>query len=169
MEEQTESSFGAGDTVTVPRGDGTACRPYLYVEQRDPATAVLAAGYGNVLVKPEDVRAWSADYQADWAAELERLALIAARHAQSLRDLANLAKLTERNAAIESAGRELREVSYRTRSLGNGGEDEQESDTIVGYWADGHDWTGKRELIPADGTDSLYLFDDEIVSDEPAS
>lgn len=158
--EESEISFSPGDTVTVPRGDGTACRPYLYVERRDPATHVLDAGYGLLL--SDTVRPWTPEDQVAWVHELERLARVAELHAQSLRDLADIAKLSERNAGIEAAGRELRRVEWRARDIGYG----VEEGVTLGYWADGHDWIGKRELIPADGSESLYLFDDEVVSDE---
>lgn len=75
-------------------------------------------------------------------------------------------ELAARNAAIESTGKHLHEVAYQTRSdRSRQGDD---SGIVRGYWADGHNWNGAREFIPADGSASLYLFDDEIVSDEEA-
>lgn len=95
------------------------------------------------------------------AESLNHAAIQAIGIALELYDLAVAAKLAERNAGIETAGRELREIVYAAR------EDSESFYIVTGYWADGHDWTGKREFIPADGSHSLYLFDDEILSDEP--
>lgn len=101
-----------------------------------------------------------ADRPAD-ADDLNRAAIQAIGLALELYDMANAARLARRNASIESAGRELREVLYAVRG------DDEEALIVVGYWADGHDWIGKREFIPANGSPSLFLFDDEVLSDEP--
>lgn len=94
------------------------------------------------------------------AESLNQAAVDAIGLALELHEMAVAARPAERNAGIESAGRELREILYAARIDG-------EAFTVVGYWADGHDWSGKREFIPADGGLSLYLFDDEVLSDVP--
>lgn len=154
-----QSTFTPGQTVAVPRGGDDANRPYLYLGETN-GLARVATSYGEVHFDPEALRAWSQGYQDDWAAWLEVEALRAERAARELRSFANLAKLSGRNAAIESTGASLRRVVYVAR------EEPDYDYEVVGYWADGHDWTGKRELIPADGSASLYLFDDEVRSDE---
>lgn len=155
--------FAAGEAVTLLQGDDIVCRPFLYIRQRDASTAIVAASWGELYVDPAKLRPWSHNYQNDWAEWLELEALKAERAAVAMRDFANLAKLSLRNAGIEATGRELREVSYSARNIGYG----VEEGTVEGYWADGHDYTGKREFIPADGSESLYLFDDEVLSDDP--
>lgn len=97
------------------------------------------------------------------ADKLQALADRATALAAELRALADEARVAERNAGIEATGKVLRRVVYAAR------EAPEYDYEVLGYWADGHDWTGKRELIPADGSASLYLFDDEIIEDDSAA
>lgn len=166
MTDQNQSAFQAGDAVTVLRGDANASRPFMFMRPLGDGNAELATSYGMVTAKLEDVRAWSQDYQDDWAAWLELEALRLEGAAAELRAFANLSKLSGRNAAIEATGKQLREIQYAEREVDPNGDNEG---VVIGYWADGHDWSGKREFIPADGRPSLYLFDDEIIEDEAAS
>lgn len=52
-------------------------------------------------------------------------------------------------------------ITYRCRDIGYGVEEGLAS----GIWGD-RDWTGKRTFARTDGGPTLYLFDDEIVSDK---
>lgn len=159
------TTFRPGQAVTVLRGDGKP-RPWMFLRVSETSGKLgLDCGEGVFFFEPERVIPWNDDFQAAWLQQLEEEADRAERVASISRARANLAKLARRNTAIESTGKRLRSIIFSSRTPSNGA-DEYE---IQGYWADGHDWTGKREFIPADGTPSLYLFDDEIIEDEDAS
>lgn len=55
-----------------------------------------------------------------------------------------------------------RVISYACRDIGYGIEEGCE---IIGRWGE-RDWTGKREFRRLNG-ETLYLFDDEVLEDEP--
>lgn len=57
----------------------------------------------------------------------------------------------------------IREVQYECRDIGYG----VESGVVFGHWG-ARDWTGKRAFVPLFSDEpTLYLFDDEVLSDEP--
>lgn len=57
-----------------------------------------------------------------------------------------------------------REITYRCRDIGYG----VEEGDARGVWGE-RQWTGSRLFTPTDRSGpALYLFDDEIESDEPA-
>lgn len=96
------------------------------------------------------------------ADKLQALADRATALAAELRALADETRVAERNAGIEATGKVLRRLQWRSRV----GVHIRE---VLGYWADGHGWDGRREFIPADGSESMYLFDDEIIEDDSAA
>lgn len=55
----------------------------------------------------------------------------------------------------------VRDVTYKCRDIGYG----IEEGDVLGIWGE-TDWTGKRELVPVAGSEVLYLFPDEIESDD---
>lgn len=58
--------------------------------------------------------------------------------------------------------RELRLITYTCRDIGYGVEEGFAS----GFWGE-RDWTGKRKFTPLFNDEPvIYLFDDEITSDE---
>ncbi len=57
----------------------------------------------------------------------------------------------------------VRDVTYKCRDIGYG----VERGDVFGIWGE-TDRIGKRELVPVDGSPVLFLFPDEVVSDDPA-
>lgn len=58
----------------------------------------------------------------------------------------------------------VRDVTYKCRDIGYG----IEEGDVTGIWGDTDSW-GKRELVPVNGDPVLFLFADEVVSDDEAS